>query len=119
MVVTMEEDELSEKNLHIDIDSNENELNTGMIDSGLDVNSSADTDILDDNVKTYLYLRCPGGTPMKRISLQMTVQNLLIVPLLKRQVSKAARKLKLKPQITRKQMSLLTVLVEKKEALRP
>ena len=49
MVVTMDEDELEEKNLHIDIDNNDNELKTGMLDSGLDINSSADTDILDSN----------------------------------------------------------------------
>ena len=49
MVVTMDQDELEEKNLHIDIDHNDNELNTGMLDIGLDINSSADTDILDSN----------------------------------------------------------------------
>ena len=49
MVVTMDQDELEEKNLPIDIDHNDNELNTGMLDIGLDIKSSADTDILDSN----------------------------------------------------------------------
>ena len=45
----MDDDELAEKNLHIDIENNDNELNTGMIDSSLDINNSADTDILDSS----------------------------------------------------------------------
>ena len=45
----MDEDELSEKNLHIDLDNNDNELNTGMLDSGLDIKNSPDMDILDSN----------------------------------------------------------------------
>ena len=49
MVVTVDQDESEEKNLHIDIDDNDNELNTGMLDMGLDINSSADNDILDSN----------------------------------------------------------------------
>ena len=49
LVVTMDEDELSEKNLHIDIENNDKELNTGMVDSGLDVNNSANMDILDSS----------------------------------------------------------------------
>ena len=47
-VATVDKEELSE-NLHIDIDDNADELNTGMLNSALDINSSADTDILDDN----------------------------------------------------------------------
>lgn len=57
---------MSEKNLHIDIDSNENELNTGMIDSGLDVNSSADMDILDDNDWDIPLPQMPRQDPYER-----------------------------------------------------
>ena len=46
LVVTLDKDELSEKNLHIDIDDNANELNTGMLKNALDVNTSGDTDII-------------------------------------------------------------------------
>ena len=49
LVITMYDDELAEKNLHIDIENNDNELNTDMIDSSLDINNSADTDILDSS----------------------------------------------------------------------
>ena len=47
LVVTLGEDELSEINLHIDIDDNANKLDTGMLESVLDVNTSGDTDITD------------------------------------------------------------------------
>ena len=47
LVVTLDEDELSEKNLHIDIDDSANEINTGLLDNALDVNTSGDTDIID------------------------------------------------------------------------
>ena len=54
---------MSEKNIHIDIDSNENELNTGMTDSGLDVNSSTDMDILDDNDQDIPLSQMPRWDP--------------------------------------------------------
>ena len=47
LVVTLDKDELPEKNLHINIDDNANELNTRMLESALDVNTSGDMDIID------------------------------------------------------------------------
>ena len=35
------------KNLHIDIDDSANEINTGLLDNALDVNTSGDTGIID------------------------------------------------------------------------
>ena len=46
-VVTLDEDELSGKKLHIDIDDSTNETNTGLLNNALDVNTSGDTDIID------------------------------------------------------------------------
>ena len=43
----MDEDELSEKNLHIDIDDSANEIYTRLLNNASDVNTSGDMDIID------------------------------------------------------------------------
>ena len=44
LILSVDKDEISQNNFHIDIDDNANELNTGMLDSALNINRSADTD---------------------------------------------------------------------------
>ena len=39
LVITLDENELLEKKLHIDIDDSANEINTGLLNNALDVNT--------------------------------------------------------------------------------